>query len=94
MDILIDKLFILTSFHYSMLILGIDDAGRGPVIGPMLLAGVLVDSEIEKEFIKMGIKDSKTILPRKRSMLAEEIKNNPKSLTGKYLSDHKKVRLS
>ncbi|HLD97957.1 MAG TPA: ribonuclease HII [Candidatus Nanoarchaeia archaeon] len=58
-----------------MLILGIDDAGRGPVIGPMLLAGVLVDSEIEKEFIKMGIKDSKTILPRKRSMLAEEIKN-------------------
>lgn len=57
-----------------MLILGIDDAGRGPVIGPMVLAGVLVNQETEKEFIKLGIRDSKTLVPRKRTSLAEEIK--------------------
>ncbi len=57
-----------------MLIIGIDDAGRGPAIGPMVLAGVLVDSEIEKQFIKLGIKDSKTLMPRKREILSQEIK--------------------
>ncbi len=57
-----------------MLILGIDDAGRGPVIGPMVLAGVLVDDKTEKEFKKIGIKDSKMLLPKKRQILAEEIK--------------------
>ena len=57
-----------------MLILGIDDAGRGPVIGPMALAGCLVNEELEQEFKNLGIKDSKQILPRKREELAETIK--------------------
>lgn len=58
-----------------MLNLGIDDAGRGPVIGPMILAGVLVDEETEKEFKKLGIKDSKQILPNKREILSKAIKD-------------------
>ena len=45
----------------STLILGIDDAGREPVIGTMVLAGCLVDSETEKEFKKLGVKDSKQL---------------------------------
>jgi ribonuclease HII len=57
-----------------MLILGIDDAGRGPVIGPMILAGVLITKETEKEFAKLGIKDSKQVLPAKRAILEKEIK--------------------
>ncbi|MFA5019842.1 MAG: ribonuclease HII [Candidatus Pacearchaeota archaeon] len=57
-----------------MLILGIDDAGRGPVIGPMVLAGVLIDKETEKQFVKLGIRDSKTLLPKKREELAKIIK--------------------
>jgi len=60
--------------HPRHLILGIDDAGRGPVIGPMVLAGVLVDEKIEKEFVKLGVRDSKMLLPHKRTKLAEEIK--------------------
>ncbi len=35
-----------------MLTLGIDDAGRGPVIGPMILAGCLMDEKTEKEKYK------------------------------------------
>lgn len=57
-----------------MLILGIDDAGRGPVIGPMVLSGVLIDKEIEKEFQKLGIKDSKMLFAKKREVLEKEIK--------------------
>lgn len=51
-------------------ILGIDDAGRGPVIGPMILAGCLIDEATEKEFKKLGIKDSKELTPKRREFLA------------------------
>src|SRR3989344_3513170 len=58
-----------------MLLLGIDDAGRGPAIGPMVLAGVLIESEVEKKFIELGIKDSKLLTPKKRGQLVKEIKS-------------------
>ena len=54
--------------------LGIDDAGRGPVIGPMVLAGCLIDEKTEKEFKKLGIKDSKQLTQKRREFLAEKIK--------------------
>lgn len=57
-----------------MLKLGIDDAGRGPVIGPMVLAGVLIDEDIEKEFKKLGVADSKTLTPKRREFLADIIR--------------------
>lgn len=57
-----------------MLVLGIDDAGRGPIIGPMVLAGCLTDEETEKEFKEKGVKDSKQLTPKKREQLAELIK--------------------
>ena len=56
------------------LILGIDDAGRGPLIGPMALAGCLITSEIEKEFKELGVKDSKLLFAKKREFLAKKIK--------------------
>jgi ribonuclease HII len=57
-----------------MLILGIDDAGRGPVIGPMVLAGCLIDSKIEGELKKLGVKDSKQLTQKRREFLCEKIK--------------------
>lgn len=59
-----------------MLIIGIDDSGRGPIIGPMVLAGVLVDESISEQFKAHGVKDSKQLLPRKRRLLAKFIKTN------------------
>ncbi len=53
--------------------IGIDDAGRGPVIGPMLLAGVLVDEKQRKELKKIGCKDSKMLTPEKREELFSKI---------------------
>ena len=56
------------------LILGIDDAGRGPLIGPMALAGCLIPKDLEKEFKELGVRDSKTLTPKRREALAEMIR--------------------
>jgi ribonuclease HII len=58
----------------SDLILGIDDAGRGPVIGPMVLAGCLLTEESQRNLKKMGVRDSKELTPKRREMLAEKVK--------------------
>ena len=69
-----------------MLKLGIDDAGRGPVIGPMVLAGCLISEETEKEFKKLGVKDSKQLTDKRREFLAEIIRE--KALTFEIVVIH------
>ncbi|HKZ33789.1 MAG TPA: ribonuclease HII [Candidatus Nanoarchaeia archaeon] len=56
------------------LILGIDDAGRGPVIGPMVLAGCLITEETEKELKRLGVKDSKQLTKKRRAFLEAVIR--------------------
>jgi ribonuclease HII len=57
-----------------MLILGIDDAGRGPVLGNMVLAGALIDKENETKLKELGVKDSKMLTPKRREFLFDKIK--------------------
>lgn len=57
-----------------MKILGIDEAGRGPVIGPLIIAGVMLPKEKIKILEKLQVKDSKKLTPRKRTYLAKKIK--------------------
>ena len=57
-----------------MLTLGIDDAGRGPLIGPMILAGVLLNSEQEKFLKKHNVRDSKVVEHPMRVKLSKIIK--------------------
>lgn len=52
---------------------GVDDAGRGPIIGPLVIAGVLMDEERVRELVQMGVKDSKLLTPDSRSDLAQKI---------------------
>ncbi|MCK5612255.1 ribonuclease HII [Candidatus Pacearchaeota archaeon] len=54
--------------------LGIDDAGRGPVMGPMILGGCLIKKSDEQELKELGVRDSKTLTPKRRAFLAEKIK--------------------
>ncbi len=56
------------------LTLGIDDAGRGPVIGPMVLAGCLVKKGDEEKLKSLGVKDSKLLTAQKREKILEEIR--------------------
>ena len=58
--------------------IGIDEAGRGPVIGPMIIAAVLTKEKIIKELKKIGVKDSKKITPKKRELLKKIIEEKTK----------------
>jgi len=54
-------------------LLGIDDAGRGPVLGPMTLAGVLIEEKEEQTIKNWGAKDSKLLTPKRRGEIKEQI---------------------
>ena len=58
------------------LVLGIDEAGRGCVIGPLFLAGFLIPEEYQliDRLNDLGVNDSKLLLSKKRDELAKEIK--------------------
>ncbi|MCY0859119.1 MAG: ribonuclease HII [Sulfolobaceae archaeon] len=49
--------------------LGIDEAGRGSLIGPMVIAGVIIDDKVENLLREIGVKDSKRLSPRTRDRL-------------------------
>ncbi|MEK6823276.1 MAG: ribonuclease HII [Nanoarchaeota archaeon] len=52
-----------------MLICGIDEAGRGPVIGPMVMAGVVIDEADHQKLYDLGARDSKVLSPAQRERL-------------------------
>jgi len=57
-----------------MLVAGVDDAGRGSVIGPLVIAGVLIKQEGIAKLVQLGVRDSKLLSPQRREKLAVEIK--------------------
>lgn len=57
------------------LIAGVDDAGRGPVIGPLVIAGVAVPEGRLNALANLGVKDSKMLSPRVRRRLASLIRH-------------------
>lgn len=57
-----------------MIVCGIDEAGRGSVIGPMVVAGVSIDEGKIGILSDLGVKDSKSLSRNKRFALYEKIK--------------------
>ncbi|TQR21093.1 ribonuclease HII [Psychrobacillus vulpis] len=55
------------------LVAGVDEAGRGPLAGPVVTAAVILRKNTEE---LIGLNDSKQISKKKRSELANKIKNN------------------
>ena len=56
-----------------MKIIGIDEAGRGPVIGPLVVGGVAVEEEKLEKIEKLQLKDSKRLTPARRKFMARRI---------------------
>jgi ribonuclease HII len=52
---------------------GVDDAGRGPVIGPLVVAGIRIEEEKLDQLRSLGVKDSKKLSPEARLKLSIEI---------------------
>ncbi len=51
------------------LIAGVDEAGRGCVIGPLVVAGVMTKVENLHILTELGVKDSKMLTPKQRELL-------------------------
>ncbi len=56
-----------------MLIAGVDEAGRGPVLGSMIVACVACTREELRELEALGVRDSKKLTPAKREELFEAL---------------------
>jgi ribonuclease HII len=56
-----------------VLVAGVDEAGRGCVIGPLVVAGILITEENLHVLSRLGVKDSKLLSPKKREALFAEI---------------------
>ncbi len=56
------------------LVCGIDEAGRGPVVGPMVMAGVVINKKDLSKLKRMGVRDSKLLTRKKRDELFDKIK--------------------
>jgi len=54
---------------------GIDEAGRGAVIGPMVVAGVVIEQRRTSDLIEIGVKDSKKLTPGTRAELSKLIRD-------------------
>ena len=61
------------------LIAGVDEVGRGSLIGPVYAAAVILNKSIKKKLLK----DSKSLSKNKRELLAKYIKKNSVWAVGK-----------
>lgn len=56
-----------------MIVCGVDDAGRGSVLGPLVIAGISIERSKIKHLSKIGVRDSKQLSPAMRENLYKKI---------------------
>ncbi|MDP7657659.1 MAG: ribonuclease HII [Nitrososphaerales archaeon] len=85
----------------DLIIMGLDEAGRGSIIGPLLIGGVVIEKSKLDQLSKIGVKDSKLLTPNNRNRLLKLIKNISKKVVtqkicpseiDEYVSKGKKYR--
>jgi len=57
-------------------LLGIDEAGRGPILGPMTYAAAWCALKEKDRLAKLGFRDSKQLSPEKRERLFADLREN------------------
>jgi len=63
---------VILNWDSPVLLAGVDEAGRGPLAGPVFAAAVILDDQAPVR----GLADSKTLSPRKREKLYDQIRAN------------------
>jgi len=56
-----------------MIIAGVDEAGRGSILGPLIVAGIRIEKSKLGQLHLLGVKDSKKLVPRTRERLYRKI---------------------
>ena len=56
-----------------MIVCGVDDAGRGSVLGPLVIAGISIERSRIKYLSEIGVRDSKQLNPARRENLYGKI---------------------
>ncbi|MCE2497739.1 MAG: ribonuclease HII [Nitrosopumilaceae archaeon] len=57
-----------------MMVCGVDDAGRGSMLGPLVIAGVCLQNDQMSRLKEMGVRDSKKHTPAARKRLSRMIR--------------------
>jgi ribonuclease HII len=68
------------------LVAGLDEAGRGAALGPLVIAVVVLDPKTEKYLLELGVKDSKKVTKLARERLAPMIKQHSVFCSTLYIS--------
>ncbi|KAG1804992.1 ribonuclease H-like domain-containing protein [Suillus plorans] len=61
-------------------ILGVDEAGRGPVLGPLVYGVAYCPVSWKTDLEQLGFADSKTLTPEKRAQLLGVLNSDPQNL--------------
>ena len=56
-----------------MQVCGVDEAGRGSLVGPLVIAGVSINRSKIRKLKSMGVRDSKKLTPSQREKLYKKI---------------------
>ncbi len=56
-----------------MIVSGVDDAGRGSMLGPLVIAGVSIRHSMLRTLSDLGVRDSKRLSPKRREELYPKI---------------------
>lgn len=56
-----------------MLVCGVDEAGRGSMLGPLVVAAIAIEKSKIHTLEEIGVKDSKKLSPKARDMLYKKI---------------------
>ena len=76
------------------IVVGIDEAGRGPVVGPLVYCAAFWPKSLHDEICKMGFNDSKQLKESDREKMFEEIRSHSaigwviEELTAEFISEN------
>jgi ribonuclease HII len=74
MNPIFESSFLPNNGSQGLLIAGVDEVGRGALFGSVVAAAVVLPYQAIPQLIKLGVKDSKQLSPKKRHELIKPIK--------------------